>query len=791
MAPTGTRMGDWVYTGDRHRVRLIADLDGDGQDELLVSSQAGIAILKMVGRSLISLAVHRVGINLGGYILTSHDNFALAGCFRAGCGDEILVSNQHGLHTLVLDGNRLQRRAFVANGTRVDGWVVNTQTDALVLGGNLTGAGTAEFVIRSPWGIGVMSVGPDHRFRCHTLHRHGAALGDWPLESSDIIAGAGEFVELGRAQLLVLKQRAGSRAEPRFESTRFENWHRNVRRTLPTVRPANLAELVNAVRLIQSRGQLAGVAGSGWSFTECVLGNRTQALIDTSDLNMTLGGLLPDILDDRTGETGRRLVHVEAGVKLYDLNCRLDRLGLALPTLGGSRGQSLAGVLSTGVHGADVSLPPVADMVRAVHLVGPGGQQWWIEPATRSLTTRDLLDRAKARGILDPSIRTVYDDQWFNAVLVAMGCAGVIYSVIVECWPAYRLRSTTTEETWAQAQQRISDLALPDRRPRYLEINVSPADRNCRVTVRNETADPERMPTAVTSPPIGVILAGLGLIGPGALGLFLGAVGAYIARTTAEIAALNLIPGGQILAAKKTAEALRPVQDAHRLLIGLGLAAVDPHNSRRVAEILPTAINLLWTIGAFVIEGRALVDHMQREMTRRVRPEGTLVGSSFRIMSGQPSCARDGSQTHDETERLIEGFEYAVPVSRSITFVDRLLAVVAAQRKGPDALVVNLNLRFTARTRATLGMQQFDQTCHVEVYTIRDLRGNSAFKEKMSEVVREFEAVPHWGQFHAPNEAHAFQRMGALQRWQQVVRSLAGGNEMFWSDFARVRGLLP
>ncbi|MEV1145072.1 D-arabinono-1,4-lactone oxidase [Micromonospora sp. NPDC049799] len=786
MAPTGSRLGDWTFRTDSDRIRLIADLDGDGQDEILISGRTGIAVLKLVDGALVSVAAHRTGANLSGYVLEGAGDFAVADRFRGATADEILVSDHRGLHVLALTGGGLARRAFTPNGTRVDGWVVDALHNPVLAAGDLAADTPADFVIRSGWGIGVMSVGADNRFRCRRLHPYGADLGGWRLDSSDVIAGVGRFTGGGRNELLVVKPSAGSAATPRFTATTFVNWHRNIDRTVPTVRPGNLTELVDAVRAIRTR---AGVTGSGWSYTKCAVGDDTGTVIDTSGLTATLGGLLPDIVDDRAATVGSRLVHVEAGIKLFDLNCRLDRLGLALPTLGGSRGQSLAGVLGTGVHGADVSLPPIADAVRAIHLVAPGGQQWWIEPAFGSLTTKDVLDRARARGVLDPSIKNVYDDQWFNAALVAMGCAGVIYSVVLECRPAFRLRSTTTAESWSQAQRRIQDLAFADRRPRFLEINLNPSDTSCRVTVRNETTAAVRMPAASAGLSTGEIAAAVGLLGPAALGVLFAAVGDYVARTTAEITVLSLVAPHE--AVRKTIEALQPVQDAHRLLIELNLAAVDPHDSRRVADVLPTAINLLWAIGAFIAPGRALVDLFQSRETDRVRPVRTFVGASFRVSTDQPSCGQDGAQNHDETERLIESFEYAVAASRAVAFVDRLLAVIRERRSGPDALVVNLNLRFTGRTRATLGMQKFDQTCHVEIYTFRGLRGNAAFKERLHEIVRDFDAVPHWGQLHAPAEARVVREDRSLGRWQPVIRALSDGNEMFWSDFARTRGLLP
>ena len=799
MAPTRTRLGDWDLRIDRDRVELIGDFDGDGQDEIFITSEiSGIAILKMIDGRLVSIAKHALASNIGGFIVESGANFVLKGRFNGGGRDEILVKDRRGLHVLSLNGARLERRAFVATGTRIDGWVINVLTDHLLATGDLTGDGAEDVLIRSPWGIGVLTVGKDNRFRVRTGHPYGAMIGDWQLDSSDIIAGAGRFLGGAKNDLLIVKPSAGSAAEPAFANTEFVNWHRNIRRALPTVQPRNLTELVNAVRIIQARGGSAGIAGSGWSYTDCVVGERTRSLIDTSLLNSTLGGLLPAIIDDRSRKPGNRFVHVEAGVKLYDLNCRLDRLGLALPTLGGSRGQSLAGALSTGVHGADVSLPPIADAVRAIHLVGAGGQQWWIEPNANgmsdvvSLFRGDFVNSAKARGILDSTVTTVFDDAWFNAVLVSMGCAGVIYSVVLECRPTFRLRSTTVAESWVQAQQRIRDLPRSDLRPRYLEINVNPADGSCLVTTRVETTEAITPPASSAGPSIGEIVAAAGLIGPAALGLFFGAIGDYIGRTTAEIVALGFVPfAGPVLQAQKTAEALKPVEDAHRLLVELGLAAVDPHNPRRVADVLPTALNLIWAIGAFVVSGRTIVDQIQSQLTSQQRPIGSAVNTSFGGMTGQPLCSTDGAQAHDETARLVESFEYAVADSRAIAFVDRLIAVIGEQRRGSDAIVVNLNLRFTGRTRATLGTQMFERTCHVEIYTFRGLRGNDAFKRRMQDVVREFQAVPHWGQLHNPSEADVFRDTGALARWQRPINAISGSSQMFWSDFARARRLLP
>src|SRR5207302_11060616 len=75
------------------------------------------------------------------------------------------------------------------------------------------------------------------------------------------------------------------------------------------------------------------------------------------------------------------LFWVEAGITMADLQQLLDhqKPRLALRASGGSPGATLAGALSTATHGAEFTWPLLVECVRAVHLVGPGGEQWWIE----------------------------------------------------------------------------------------------------------------------------------------------------------------------------------------------------------------------------------------------------------------------------------------------------------------------------------------------------------------------------------------------------------------------------
>jgi hypothetical protein len=208
MAPNGTRLGHWLLNTGDNTVRLIGDFDGDTFDEILVSSPWGIGVLKLTGGSLTIAAMYPNGAHVDGYVVNSSHAFALADNLRGGTRKQIVIASPDGIHVLQLDApnGRLRRVAFVATGTRVDGWVIDTSNNRLLPAGDMNGDGRAEILIRSPWGIGVLGVDTNDQIRCHTLMPYGSVLKDWFLQSGDVVAGNGRLAGAGsRNELLVVK----------------------------------------------------------------------------------------------------------------------------------------------------------------------------------------------------------------------------------------------------------------------------------------------------------------------------------------------------------------------------------------------------------------------------------------------------------------------------------------------------------------------------------------------------------------------------------------------------------
>jgi hypothetical protein len=185
-------------------------------------------------------------------------------------------------------------------------------------------------------------------------------------------------------------------------------------------------------------------------------------LLNTRSLKSTLQTQLGNILSAAAqaatapGPNRKFYFHVEAGITMEEIAPLLDAQSprLQLGASGGNPGATLAGTLSTATHGAELAAHSLLiDRVRAVHLVGPGGQQWWIEGATSVADPAKLtaqypgLDAAHIITGTAP-VDGFLPQDWLNAVVVAMGSVGVIYSAVIEVLPRQGSQQVCKQTQW-------------------------------------------------------------------------------------------------------------------------------------------------------------------------------------------------------------------------------------------------------------------------------------------------------------------------------------------------------
>ncbi len=108
-------------------------------------------------------------------------------------------------------------------------------------------------------------------------------------------------------------------------------------------------------------------------------------------------------------------VTVQAGITLRALSARLEEHGLALANLGSIDAQSLAGAISTGTHGTGRGFQCLAAQVESLELVDGEGKR-----------------RRLGKG--DPD---------FDAVVVGLGCFGIVHEITLAVVPCFQMHAIT------------------------------------------------------------------------------------------------------------------------------------------------------------------------------------------------------------------------------------------------------------------------------------------------------------------------------------------------------------
>jgi hypothetical protein len=238
--------------------------------------------------------------------------------------------------------------------------------------------------------------------------------------------------------------------------------------SIASIDPGNSSLMSYDINDVRTVGNVAGQFLNLQQFINPAL-PQPVFLINTRSLKSTLQVNLASILSraavtaTAAGPAQKHYFHVEAGITMEEIGPLLDAQSprLQLGASGGNPGATLAGSIATATHGAEFSAALLIDRVRAVHLVGPGGQQWWIEGAesianpTKLIQKFPGLDAAHIISGTSP-VQGILPQDWLNAVVVSMGCMGVLYSVVIEVFPLGGSQQVTTQMTWLGLLGKVS-----------------------------------------------------------------------------------------------------------------------------------------------------------------------------------------------------------------------------------------------------------------------------------------------------------------------------------------------
>lgn len=202
--------------------------------------------------------------------------------------------------------------------------------------------------------------------------------------------------------------------EGHYEGGVWRNWTRNYEaRPASFQRPDSAAALGAAV----AAAERVRVVGGGHSFNDSPLCAQTMLSLDALDRLLWLSG-------------SEAVARVQGGLRLRDLNRVLEDAGFALPVLGSTDAQSIAGLVSTDLHGTGRDHGFLSEQATALSVVDAEGQAREVRPG----------------------------DPLFHAAFGALGTVGVVSEVEIKLVPAFNLEKRTAMSDFKGVIQGLDQL---------------------------------------------------------------------------------------------------------------------------------------------------------------------------------------------------------------------------------------------------------------------------------------------------------------------------------------------
>ncbi|MEO6831304.1 MAG: FAD-binding protein [Chitinophagaceae bacterium] len=245
--------------------------------------------------------------------------------------------------------------------------------------------------------------------------------------------------------------------------------------------------------------------GGNWSLSS--IAATPGILLNTRLLNYSFPIGEGSVVPQYSGSASQ-LYFAQCGCGIWELNARLRKRNLSLPASGNSNGQTIAGAMATGTHGAGISFGAIQDAAVGLHIIVSPTRHVYIERASQPVMADSFVAKIGAE--------LLRDDELFYAALAGLGAFGFVHGVMLQTEPLYLLEAYLRRVPFDDAfKHQISTLDFtynglpyPNEIPFHFQCLLNPydIDKGAYMTVMYKR--PYR--TDYTPPP----LAGGGL-GPG------------------------------------------------------------------------------------------------------------------------------------------------------------------------------------------------------------------------------------------------------------------------------------
>lgn len=208
---TGKTKDKWVFDILNEEYRAI-DVEGDGIDEILVTSDSGIGILgtfPMSGKyGLIARYKAKNDTWFGSWRFIARNDGVLAiANFDGEPGDEILVRSPWGIGLLKYENGSFNALVCKPNGTWLKDWKY-FKFDNFVSVGDYNGDNKMDFIIESKWGMGILTYDGNDSFESLVTRQYDRWMQNWKYKKGDKIIASGNFDGYGADDFILASDTA-------------------------------------------------------------------------------------------------------------------------------------------------------------------------------------------------------------------------------------------------------------------------------------------------------------------------------------------------------------------------------------------------------------------------------------------------------------------------------------------------------------------------------------------------------------------------------------------------------